>query len=195
MTAEEFDEFLWQLEDEWCINFELAGGKLKQMAEPSVEHQQLSNKLSFLLQTHVAQAGLGYEVLQQTICQLSASNKRRPDLIVASTEDWLATPGPQAIFRSLPLLVVEVISTNWKDDYQEKFSPYQAVGILEYWMLDTALSKIRNPDMVVPTISVCTLVNGRYQVEQYTGDRAIRSRLFPNFQLSISQLFQVARIV
>jgi len=195
MTAEEFDEFLWQLDDERCINFELVGGKLKEMAEPSVEHQQLSNKLSFLLQTHIAQVGLDYEVLQQTICQFSASNKRRPDLIVVRTEDWLATPGPQAILRQLPLLAVEVISTNWKDDYIEKFALYQNLGIQEYWTIDSGRAKVRNPEIRVPTISVCILVNGKYQVEQYTGRQTIRSRLFPNFQLSIAQLFKVARIL
>lgn len=33
-------------------------------------------------------------------------------------------------------LVVEVVSTNWHDPYARKLEDYEALGILEYWIVD-----------------------------------------------------------
>ena len=33
-------------------------------------------------------------------------------------------------------LAVEVVSTNWPDDYARKFEDYEAMGIEEYWIVD-----------------------------------------------------------
>ena len=30
--------------------------------------------------------------------------------------------------------VVEVVSTNWRDDYHNKFGDYEEMGIPEYWI-------------------------------------------------------------
>jgi Uma2 family endonuclease len=32
--------------------------------------------------------------------------------------------------------VVEVVSTNWRDDYGLKLADYEAMGIVEYWIVD-----------------------------------------------------------
>jgi Uma2 family endonuclease len=34
------------------------------------------------------------------------------------------------------LLVIEIVSTNWRDDYHKKFADYEALGIAEYWIVD-----------------------------------------------------------
>lgn len=40
---------------------------------------------------------------------------------------------------SIPL-VVEVVSSNWRDDYHTKVGKYEEIGISEYWIVeDTAL--------------------------------------------------------
>ena len=36
---------------------------------------------------------------------------------------------------SVPL-VVEVVSTNWRDDYHKKYADYEEMGIPEYWIVD-----------------------------------------------------------
>jgi Uma2 family endonuclease len=38
---------------------------------------------------------------------------------------------------SVPLLV-EVVSTNWQDDYNNKFGEYEKMGIAKYWIVDYA---------------------------------------------------------
>jgi Uma2 family endonuclease len=37
--------------------------------------------------------------------------------------------------ESIPL-VVEVVSTNWRDDYLDKAGDYEEIGIPEYWIVD-----------------------------------------------------------
>ncbi len=58
--------------------------------------------------------------------------------------------------ESIPL-VIEVVSSNWRDDYLKKAADYEAVGIPEYWIVDYAALGgrrfIGNPKQ--PTISVC----------------------------------------
>ena len=41
-----------------------------------------------------------------------------------------------------PDLVVEVTSTNWKDDYREKMELYRKHGVREYWIVDTDRRKV-----------------------------------------------------
>lgn len=35
-------------------------------------------------------------------------------------------------------LIIEVVSTNWRDDYHTKFAAYESLGIPEYWIVDYA---------------------------------------------------------
>ncbi|TAD96206.1 MAG: Uma2 family endonuclease, partial [Oscillatoriales cyanobacterium] len=68
-------------------------------------------------------------------------------------------------------LAVEVVSTNWRDDYHLKFADYEEMGIPEYWIVDYlglgGRKFIGTPKQ--PTLSVCQLVDGEYQVKQFKG--------------------------
>ncbi len=61
---------------------------------------------------------------------------------------------------SIPL-VIEVVSTNWRDDYYKKFADYEEMGIPEYWITDYAAlggrNFIGNPKQ--PALFVCELVD------------------------------------
>jgi Uma2 family endonuclease len=41
-------------------------------------------------------------------------------------------------------LVIEVVSTNWRDDYHLKYADYEEMGIFEYWIIDYAALGGRN---------------------------------------------------
>lgn len=90
-------------------------------------------------------------------------------------------------------LVVEVVSTNWRDDYLIKLADYEALAIPEYWVVDYAALGgrrfIGNPKQ--PMISVYTLIDEEYQVEQFRGDDRITSRAFPDLTLTAAQIFAV----
>ena len=88
-------------------------------------------------------------------------------------------------------LIVEVVSTNWRDDYFLKATDYEEMGIPEYWIVDyRALGGRRfigNPKQ--PTISVYKLVEGEYEVSQFRGDNPIESPAFAELNLTAEQIF------
>ncbi|MEG3910821.1 MULTISPECIES: Uma2 family endonuclease [unclassified Microcoleus] len=88
-------------------------------------------------------------------------------------------------------LAVEVVSTNWQDDYHFKFADYEKFGIPEYWVVDYAALGGRrfvgNPKQ--PTLSVYQLVDGEYQISQFRGDDLIESLTFPQLKLTAEQIF------
>jgi Uma2 family endonuclease len=107
-------------------------------------------------------------------------------------------------------LVVEVVSTNWRDDYFTKLGRYvrvasrwrslsqrrEEIGIPEYWIVDYAALGgkrfIGNPKQ--PTISVYSLVEGEYQLYLFGGSDRIQSLTFPELNLTAEQIFNAGNI-
>ncbi|MBD2184620.1 Uma2 family endonuclease [Planktothrix sp. FACHB-1355] len=91
--------------------------------------------------------------------------------------------------------VVEVVSTNWSDDYALKLEEYEALGISEYWIVDYlglgGRRFIGNPKR--PTLSIYQLVEGEYQVRQFRENERIESLTFPELNLTASQIFRAGQ--
>ncbi|NQE33405.1 hypothetical protein E5S67_01124 [Microcoleus sp. IPMA8] len=87
--------------------------------------------------------------------------------------------------------MVEVVSTNWQDDYLVKVAEYERLGISEYWVVDCAALGgrrfIGNPKQ--PTVSIYQLVEGEYQVSQFRESDTIISSAFPKLNLTVEQVF------
>jgi len=94
---------------------------------------------------------------------------------------------------SIPL-AIEVVSTNWRDDYYDKFRDYEEMGIQEYWIVDYAAygSKRFTGNPKQPTITICELVDGDYQMTVFRGNSFITSPLFPQLNKSAQQIFDSA---
>lgn len=92
--------------------------------------------------------------------------------------------------ESIPL-IMEVVSTNWRDDYFLKFAEYEEIGIPEYWIVDYAALGgkrfIGSPKQ--PTIFVYTLFEGEYQITQFRGTDRIQSIALPGLSLTAEQIF------
>jgi Uma2 family endonuclease len=92
-------------------------------------------------------------------------------------------------------LAVEVVSTNWRDDYLTKLREYEEIGIPEYWIVDfLALGGTRyigSPKQA--TLWIYQLVEGEYQVKQFTQKDVIFSPTFPELNLTASQIFRASR--
>ncbi len=95
-------------------------------------------------------------------------------------------------------LIVEVVSSNWQDDYYDKLRDYvraasqrEGMGIPEYWIIDYAAlgdrKFIGNPKQ--PTIFVCELIDEEYQMTPFRGIDCIVSPTFPEFNLTAQQIF------
>ncbi len=89
------------------------------------------------------------------------------------------------------LLAVEVVSTNWRDDYALKMADYEGMGVGEYWIVDYlglgGRRYIGTPKQ--PTLTVCSLVAGEYELAQFRGCDRIVSPTFPDLALTTQQVF------
>ncbi len=87
-------------------------------------------------------------------------------------------------------LAVEVVSTNWQDDYARKTEDYALLGIPEYWIVDFrglgGVDYIGRPKQ--PTFTVCTIQDNDYIQKRYRLGEAIQSNIFPELQLCLNAL-------
>jgi Uma2 family endonuclease len=84
-----------------------------------------------------------------------------------------------AILFSPPLLVIEVVSPDYRNvDRQDKWTEYQSIGVLEYWIVDAGLG----------LISIFYLVNGVYQETIFHLGEQIISPTFMNLQLTVDDV-------
>ena len=87
---------------------------------------------------------------------------------------------------------MEVVSTNWEDDYARKLEDYETMGIPEYWIADYlglgGKRYIGSPKR--PTFTVHQLIDGSYQVKQFRDSERIESLTFPELNLTVSEIFE-----
>ena len=189
-----FEEFLEHKAENRC--YELHDGVMVEM-QPTGEHEDITAYLVQEFTLLYTQLQLPYRIPSKALVKPPAKDTGYiPDVLLlnrqalASEPLWLKsatiTQG-----TSIPLLV-EVVSTNWRDDYLKKLADYEMMGILEYWIADyAALGGIRHiGDPKEPTLSVCQLVEGEYRIRQFRGTDRIISPSFPNMDLNVEQIFR-----
>ena len=196
-----FDEFIeWYPEDSF-FRYELHNGVIVEMPKPRGEHSNLTGCLIERLLITIREIGKGgiWTIPRESIVKPSRESGYEPDIIVLNQETigsetrW---EGESIIQNATSVkLIVEVVSSNWRDDYYDKLRDYEEMEIKEYWIVDYAAlggkKFIGNPK--VPTISVCVLVDGEYQVTKFTGNTQIISQSFPQFKLTAQQVFDLAK--
>ena len=119
---------------------------------------------------------------------------RVPDLSVIDAKIWRSNRSDYKGLREKIQLAVEVTSTNWEDDYIDKFEEYERIGISEYWIVDYLAIASRNflGNPKVQTVFVNLLdENGKYQTTKFTGDDKIISRTFPELDLTAAQILNI----
>jgi Uma2 family endonuclease len=195
-----FEEFLaW--DDGTGRDFELRDGFPMPIVDPSAKHEDVADELCELLSRHCKASQLAYVPKRQKQVMTGKNpvsgrdESRRADVVVFAKEEWdrLRQQSGSAAAYIAPPLVIEVVSTNWRDDYEFKVNEYEALGILEYWVVDyAALGGIRyigKPKQ--PTITVYQLTEGEYQAKLFRGVDRVESSLFPSLNLTANQIFAV----
>jgi Uma2 family endonuclease len=194
-TPLSFDEFIdWYPEDS-DIRYELRRGVVVQMPKPKGKHSRLSGDMAFDLGAVIRNQQLSYFIPKECVIKLSDDTGYEPDIVVL--DETALTQEPRweresviTLSQSVKL-VVEVVSTNWRDDYLVKLADYEAFGIEEYWIVDYlgigGRRYIGSPKR--PTFTVCHMVDDEYELSQFRGDEQIQSPTFPEFTVTIEQVF------
>jgi Uma2 family endonuclease len=176
--------------------YELWNGVVIEM-QPTGTHEQVGGFLGVKLGVEIDRLSLPYIMPRQAIVKPVDTDKSgyNPDVIVldrlALDEEPLWKKRSTITQGKSIRVVIEVVSSNWRDDYGHKFIDYEALGILEYWIVDYlglgGRRYIGSPK--VPTFSVYQLVDGEYQMQQFRGSDRIISLAFPELNLTAEQVF------
>ena len=194
-----FEEFVAGLPDNSGVRYELHNGNIIEMAQPIGDHEEVKGFLGVEIPFEIKRLGLPYGIPNQVIVRPEDKDSGYfPDVLVLNRQN-LANEKlwkKQSIISngaSIPL-VIEVVSNNWRDDYHLKYADYEEMGIPEYWIVDYAAlggrNFIGNPKQ--PTISVCNLVDGEYQISKFRDHERIISQTFPELNLTANQIFQAS---
>ncbi len=188
-----FEEFLeWKPEVGF---YELHDGVIIEM-QPIGQHEEINGFLAGEITVEFKRLKLPYIIPKQALVKIiDRDSAYSPDVLVINQGNlnaellWKkASTVTQA--ASIPL-VIEVVSTNWQDDYAQKLVNYEILGVSEYWIIDYlglgGRRYIGNPKQ--PTISIYYLVEDEYQISQFRGDEVIISPTFPELNLTASQIF------
>ncbi len=188
-----FDEFIATYGDD--PRYELIDGELRDM-EPTGPHEAVAGKISGHIFTEIFRANLNWILPKNCLIKPPAAEATalRPDVVVLD-EDLISR---EPLWQREPIitrgstikLVVEVISTNWQDDYARKVEEYALLGIPEYWIVDYrglgGVAFIGKPKQ--PTFTVCQLIGDDYIQQQYRMGEPISSPLLPHLQLRLDNI-------
>ena len=190
-----FEEFLeWYPDD--GSRYELIEGEIVAM-RPVGQHELIASFIDAEVALEIRRRQLPYFSSRNTLVKAHRPGSADlPEVIVLDREALGADPYWEQFSTisvgSSARLVVEVVSTNWQDDYLRKLADYETLGIPEYWMVDYlglgATRYIGKPKQSI--ISVYPLVEGEYQVSQFWGAEQVMSPMFPDFALTAAQVFQ-----
>jgi Uma2 family endonuclease len=188
--------------------YELHDGVIVEMAQPVGDHEDVVGFVARKLTLEFDRLNLPYTIPKTALVKPTNSESGySPDVLLLNRPNLINEPlwkkeSTVSLAASIPL-VVEVVSTNWDDDYYTKQGKYEGIGIPEYWVVDYlglgAKKFTGNPKQ--PTMSIYQLIDGEYQVTQFRGSDACGGKLrivsptFPELNLTAEQIFQAGGLL
>ncbi|TVQ12980.1 MAG: Uma2 family endonuclease [Leptolyngbya sp. DLM2.Bin27] len=193
------DEFLAHYGDD--NRYELIDGEVFDL-EPTGPHEEVAAFITTKLCVQIDQASSPWFVLQRGLLRPASTGMTafRPDVAVVDRDELSQEPfwADQSILTlgSSIKFVAEVVSSNWQNDYARKAEDYAVLGIPEYWIAEHyaglgGTRHIGKPKQ--PTLSICTLVNGEYAIQQLRGHQPVNSSTFPELNLTVEQVLKAGR--
>ncbi|MGI8501008.1 MAG: Uma2 family endonuclease [Hassallia sp.] len=197
-----FDEFIEWYPENSEVRYELHDGVIIEMPKPKGKHSKLTGFLILELGITIREIGNrgNWFIPRKSIVKPHRDKSGyEPDIIILN-EETIGTETrweTQSIIQnatSVKLsvkLIVEVVSTNWQDDYYDKLRDYEGMGIPEYWIVDYAA--LGGRDFIgypkQPTIFVCELIDREYVKTIFRKNDLIKSPTFPQLNLTAQQIF------
>lgn len=193
-----FDEFIEWYPENSIVRYELHDGVIVEVPKPKGKHSKLTGFLIeelILIIREVGKRGIWTIPRESIVKPLRDKSGYEPDIIILNEE----TIGTETRWETESIiqnatsvkLIVEVVSTNWQDDYYDKLRDYESMGIPEYWIVDYAA--LGGRDFIgypkQSAIFVCELVDGEYVKTIFRGNDLIKSPTFPQLNLTAQQVF------
>lgn len=177
--------------------YELHRGVIIQMPKPRGKHSKIAGLIAKRLNYATDELSLACFVPRECIIKIDSDTGYEPDAILlneSAEEEPLWEKASTVQSGASVRLVVEVVYSNWQDDYERKLAAYEALGIPEYWIVDYAglggVRHIGRPKQ--PTLTVCTLVDGEYEVFRLRVGERIAEGLSP-FGAIAEQVLQMGQ--
>ena len=195
------DEFLAQYSD-GNGGYELID-RLIVERQPTGQHEKVSGFIASQLSIEIDRSRRPYFIPRDCVVKPIDTNRSgyQPKVIVldetALADEPLWEPRSRITNGQSIRLIVEVVSTNQRDDYLKKLADYEALGIPEYWIVDYAAlgasRYTRQGQPKQPALSLQALVEGEYQVSQFRQSDLILSPTSPALRLTAEQIFTASR--
>ena len=176
------------------VRYELIDGELIEL-EPTGSHEQVAGLINCKLNVAIDLLNLPWFIPMKCLIKpLGLNTAFRPDIVIldrtALANEPLWKTEPVITVGNSVKLVVEVVSTNWQNDYARKVEDYEALGISEYWIVDYlglgGKRYIGSPKQ--PVITIYQLVEGTYQGQQFRKSDRLISQTFPDLNLTAEQI-------
>ncbi|NJL09747.1 MAG: Uma2 family endonuclease [Calothrix sp. SM1_7_51] len=194
LTCEEF--LNWYPND--GRRYELHRGVIVEMPPPTGPHEGVVGFLALEIAVEAKKLERNLRIPKTAFVKTPNNDSSySPDILLLNynniAEEPFANISTVSNAVSVPL-VVEVVSTNWRDDYYDKFGNYEEMGILEYWIVDYAAYGGRKfiGAEKYPTFFVCELINDEYEITAFRGNDLIISPTFPQLKLTAQEVFNAA---
>ncbi|MGA0130914.1 MAG: Uma2 family endonuclease [Candidatus Nanopelagicales bacterium] len=190
-----FDDFVAWYPEKSEVCYELHQGIIVAMPKPKGKHSEIAGFLMAELNFEIKRLNLPYVIPRECLIKAGDLSGYEPDVIVLDREKLKNEPRwekESTITKGETApLVIEVVSSNWSDDYALKLDAYETLGIQEYWIVDYlgigGRKFIGNPKQ--PTLSIFSLQNEEYSLKQYKENQQMNSLVFPEIKLRVSQIF------
>ena len=179
--------------------YELIDGELIDL-EATGLHEQVAGLINRKLNVAIDLLNMPWFIPMKCLIKpLGLNSAFRPDVVIldqtALANEPLWKTEPVITLGNSIKLVVEVVSTNWQNDYARKVEDYEALGIPEYWIADYlglgGKRYIGSPKQ--PVITIYQLVDGTYQGQQFRLSDRLISQTFPDLNLTAEQIFAAGR--
>lgn len=188
-----FEAFIAEYGDD--PRYELIDGELRPL-EPTGPHESVAGKVAGYIYAEILRQRFAWTVPKTCLIQppATAATALRPDVIVLDEAALKSEPLWQRepiITSGNPIqLLVEVVSSNWQDDYARKVEEYALLQVPEYWIVDFAglggTAFIGKPKQ--PTFTVCQLRGEEYTRTLYRLGETISSPTLPRLDLQLGDV-------
>ena len=128
-TDEEFYEYLENNDTRAEL---IDGFIIVDMGSPSFLHQDIMSEVRYAFRDHIRKRGKNCRVGMENEVRLDESNIVSPDIFVTCKPEKV----DKKRMNGAPEFVLEIVSSNYFNDYYRKLGVYKQFGVREYWIVD-----------------------------------------------------------